>query len=108
MTQVDSDGAPATLDQVRSVTARYVHCELPPRARYLAAQGARRAVLRPGDVLYIPRYWHHAVSTVPDKTCVAASLNFWYTRAGEQDLSAATPLQSRDSRIGSLLADRHV
>jgi len=36
----------------------------------------------PGDVLYIPSNWHHAVATMPDKDCEATSLNFWYYRQG--------------------------
>lgn len=46
--------------------------------RYAEARGAT-CKLKPGDVLYIPAFWHHAVATTPGPKCQGVSLNLWYT-----------------------------
>ncbi|CAK9041678.1 unnamed protein product, partial [Durusdinium trenchii] len=55
---------------------------------YQEAQGIS-CQIHPGDVLYIPSGWHHAVFTVPDEHCVALSLNLWYHRPREEPTSTA-------------------
>lgn len=38
-----------------------------------------RAVLSPGDVLYLPAFWHHEVQSIPDETeGVNIAVNFWF------------------------------
>ena len=40
---------------------------------------AVRAVLSPGDVLYLPAYWHHEVQSVPEeKEGLNIAVNFWF------------------------------
>mmetsp|Transcript_36788 Transcript_36788/g.47244 ORF Transcript_36788/g.47244 Transcript_36788/m.47244 type:complete len:147 (-) Transcript_36788:468-908(-) len=34
--------------------------------------------INPGDVLYLPAYWHHEVKSTPDKESVNIAINFWY------------------------------
>ncbi len=38
-----------------------------------------RVVLKPGDVLYLPPYWHHEVQSMPDPVAkVNFAINFWF------------------------------
>ena len=38
-----------------------------------------RAVLLPGDVLYLPSYWHHEVQSIPDEIDgLNIAVNFWF------------------------------
>jgi ribosomal protein L16 Arg81 hydroxylase len=38
-----------------------------------------KVVLRPGDVLYIPSFWHHEVRSLPDAAeKLNMAVNFWY------------------------------
>jgi jumonji domain-containing protein 7 len=40
---------------------------------------AYRVVLNPGDVLYLPAYWHHEVQSLPDEDVgLNIAVNFWY------------------------------
>ena len=49
---------------------------------------AVRAVLSPGDVLYLPAYWHHEVQSIPEekekeekeeeKEGLNIAVNFWF------------------------------
>eukprot|EP00747_Dinoflagellata_sp_TGD_P092274 gnl/TRDRNA2_/TRDRNA2_165351_c2_seq1.p1 gnl/TRDRNA2_/TRDRNA2_165351_c2~~gnl/TRDRNA2_/TRDRNA2_165351_c2_seq1.p1 ORF type:complete len:581 (+),score=115.61 gnl/TRDRNA2_/TRDRNA2_165351_c2_seq1:1-1743(+) len=49
-----------------------------PRSRALAATGVE-ALLLPGDVLYMPMSWWHAVHSIGDENI---SLNFWFYDSG--------------------------
>ena len=38
-----------------------------------------RALLNPGDVLYLPAYWHHEVQSLPDPLeALNVAVNFWF------------------------------
>ncbi|KAK9450942.1 cupin-like domain-containing protein [Limtongia smithiae] len=37
-----------------------------------------RVVLEPGDMLYLPALWYHAVAQTPDSDGVVCSVNYWY------------------------------
>ena len=40
---------------------------------------AIRVVLHPGQVLYLPAYWHHEVQSLPDSTDgLNIAVNFWF------------------------------
>jgi len=56
--------------------------------RYNSSQAAV-CHIGPGDVLYIPAFWHHAVATNPDEHCHGFSLNLWYMWDGKPPTFAA-------------------
>jgi len=38
-----------------------------------------RVLLKPGDVLYLPPFWHHEVQSLPDPvTGLNVAVNFWF------------------------------
>jgi ribosomal protein L16 Arg81 hydroxylase len=38
-----------------------------------------RAEIGPGDVLYLPAYWHHEVQSIPDEDeGINVAVNFWF------------------------------
>ncbi len=41
-----------------------------------------RALLKPGDTLYLPAFWHHEVQSIPDDQMEEAlniAVNFWFS-----------------------------
>ena len=38
-----------------------------------------RVLLNPGDVLYLPAYWHHEVQSIPDNEGLNVAVNFWFS-----------------------------
>ena len=60
-----------------------VNVEMPDLSRFPALRRARalEAILEPGDVLWLPRYWWHYVHQL-DAPSENISLNFWCGRKG--------------------------
>ena len=46
----------------------------------LAKAIKREVILEPGDLLFLPAYWWHEVTTLPvQPNEITVSINFWYT-----------------------------
>ena len=73
-----------------------VNVRLPDRARFPEFSKARflHAVLKPGEVLYIPSYWWHEIHSPFEDT---VSVNFWF-RAGPPG-TPALPLRDPVHRV---------
>ena len=74
----DSTQAPTQALAARARTFP-VHHPLDAYARNDGVDGVDSVVLAPGDALFIPSHWWHAVETLDDG-CV--SLNYWFSVAG--------------------------
>ncbi|WP_315760729.1 cupin-like domain-containing protein [Sphingomonas sp. Y38-1Y] len=68
-----------------------------------AAATARSAVLEPGDAIYIPFHWWHAVDSLGP---VNILMNWWWTTAAPSGASAYDALLHSLLALGSLPADQ--
>lgn len=58
-----------------------VHVDQPDLERHPLYSRARplRVLLRPGDVLYLPAFWHHEVQSIPDaREGLNIAINYWF------------------------------
>lgn len=72
---------PSTVDRRGFVFGSSVDVDAPDMARFpkYAKASPLRVVLRPGDALYLPAYWHHEVQSIPDaETGLNIAVNFWF------------------------------
>jgi len=72
---------PATVDNRSFVFGSSVNVDKPDLKQHplYAKATPFRVVLNPGDVLYLPAFWHHEVQSVPDAdTGLNIAVNFWF------------------------------
>ena len=74
---------PATVDQGSFVFGSSVNLDAPDMRRHPKFKNASpiRVVLEPGDVIYLPAYWHHEVQSIPDDDGLNVAVNFWFKNA---------------------------
>jgi len=75
----------ASLDRRAVVFGSSVNVDSPDLRRHPKYANANpiRVVLRPGDMLYLPAYWHHEVQSIPDDgdevyRGLNVAVNFWF------------------------------
>lgn len=94
---LDKDGSPAVsgLSQMNRSSSGHSVIDVTDTAqsamfpRYKDARGMQ-CKIEPGDVLYIPAFWHHAVATTPSEECLGLSLNMWYIQPNKpKDMNQA-------------------
>ena len=60
-----------------------------------------RVVLKAGDTLFIPAYWHHEVQSVPDKEVgLNIAVNFWYKNLTAPPVAEYELLSGKGKRGG--------
>lgn len=71
---------PATVQRGSFVFGSSVNMDKPDSLRFPKYKRATafRVVLHPGDVLYLPAYWHHEVQSLPDEEGMNMAVNFWF------------------------------
>ena len=72
---------PAAVDPRAFVFGSSVHVDRPDLARHplYASTTPTRALLGPGDCLFLPAFWHHEVQSQPDAyQGLNIAVNFWY------------------------------
>jgi tetratricopeptide (TPR) repeat protein len=71
---------PDSVDKRGFVFGSGVNVDRPDLERHPLYTDAQpvRVVLEPGDVLYLPAYWHHEVQSIPDNNALNLAVNFWF------------------------------
>jgi len=71
---------PGTIEKESYVFGSSVNLDSPDWKRFPLYRNAKpmRVVLEPGDVIYLPAYWHHEVQSLPDEDGLNVAVNFWF------------------------------